>query len=174
MVGVVASLVRVHDSFSVRRRRWQLRHRFTISVFARSAFQGLKCLYIYAGVFSDWLCRLTPVLVDALVEDEVLRECKAICALKPDFAAVVSEAEMIFDMVPDGLLSRSHLIQENGIRYTTHRSFDCRMSLVAGVPILRARCGAQRQLTSTRRQFVPTILRLLLSLDLLFLRHQHA
>ena len=45
----------------------------------------------HADIYTDWLCRLTPVLVDALVEDEVLRECKAICALKPDFAAVVSD-----------------------------------------------------------------------------------
>ena len=90
-------------------------------------------IYIYAGVFSDWLCRLTPVLVDALVEDEVLRECKAICALKPDFAAVVSEAEMIFDMVPDGLLSRSHLIQR--------MVFDIRHTFVRLSNVVGCRCS---------------------------------
>ena len=63
---------------------------------ARIMFKICTTLYFmsywrHVDVYTDWLCRLTPVLVDALVEDEVLRECKAICALKPDFAAVVSD-----------------------------------------------------------------------------------
>ena len=108
-------------------------------------------------MFSDWLCRLTPVLVDALVEDEVLRECKAICALKPDFAAVVSEAEMIVDMVPDGLLSCSHLIQENGIRYTTHvrSTVECRWLQVFPFCVLDAVCkdSSRRRVANSFRQY---------------------